>query len=219
MRILLDENLDWRLERGLPGHAVESVPRVGWAGTQNGLLLEKSRGVRFRRIRHHCRPDPRVRQWCQHGDLQSHRRGVTEAVAVSASRAVSRSVSAVVILRDSVTYGGVRFNPLFLVMRGVLTGRSDPCIGACMATKTISVDLEAYERLVRARRHNQESFSQVIKRAYWEESNYSGAAILAALEKLGPLDESTIRELEAIRKEDRPPRDKWTKRSRPTPRS
>jgi predicted CopG family antitoxin len=88
-----------------------------------------------------------------------------------------------------------------------------------MATKTISVDLEAYERLVRARRHNQESFSQVIKRAYWEESNYSGAAILAALEKLGPLDESTIRELEAIRKEDRPPRDKWTKRSRPTPRS
>ena len=104
-------------------------------------------------------------------------------------------------------------------MRGALTGRSDACIRACMATKTISVDLEAYERLVRARRHNQESFSQVIKRAHWEESNHSGAAILAALEKLGPLDETTIRELEAIQKEDRPPRDKWTKRSRATPRS
>lgn len=88
-----------------------------------------------------------------------------------------------------------------------------------MATKTISVDLDAYERLVRARRHNQESFSQVIKRAHWDESNHSGAAILAALEKLEPLDETTIRELEAIQKDDRPPQDKWTKRSRPTPRS
>jgi predicted CopG family antitoxin len=88
-----------------------------------------------------------------------------------------------------------------------------------MATKTISVDLEAYERLVRARRHNQESFSQVIKRAHWEESNHSGAAILAALEKLGPLDENTIRALETNQKNDRPPQDKWTKRSRPTPRS
>ena len=42
MRILLDENLDWRLERGLAGHAVESVSRIGWAGTQNGLLLKKA---------------------------------------------------------------------------------------------------------------------------------------------------------------------------------
>jgi len=75
-----------------------------------------------------------------------------------------------------------------------------------MATKTISVDLEAYERLVRARRHRKESFSQVIKRAHWEESNYSGSAIHAALEKLGPLDETTIRELEAIQKNDRPSR-------------
>jgi hypothetical protein len=42
MRILLDENLDWRLERGLPGHEVGSVFRLGWAGTQNGLLLKKA---------------------------------------------------------------------------------------------------------------------------------------------------------------------------------
>jgi hypothetical protein len=32
-----------------------------------------------------------------------------------------------------------------------------------MATETISVDLEAYERLVHARKHSHESFSQVIK--------------------------------------------------------
>lgn len=42
MRILLDENLDWRLKRDLPGHEVESVPRLGWAGIQNGALLRKA---------------------------------------------------------------------------------------------------------------------------------------------------------------------------------
>jgi hypothetical protein len=39
MRILLDENLDWRLERALPGHHVESVQRNGMAGLKNGALL------------------------------------------------------------------------------------------------------------------------------------------------------------------------------------
>jgi predicted nuclease of predicted toxin-antitoxin system len=42
MRILLDENLDWRLRRDLPGHQVESVPLLGWAGIQNGDLLQKA---------------------------------------------------------------------------------------------------------------------------------------------------------------------------------
>ena len=42
MRILLDENLDWRLERDLPGHEVKSVPRVGWAGIENGELIERA---------------------------------------------------------------------------------------------------------------------------------------------------------------------------------
>ena len=42
MRILPDENLDWRLERSLPGHEVESVQRNGWAGTQNGALLARA---------------------------------------------------------------------------------------------------------------------------------------------------------------------------------
>lgn len=39
MRILLDENLDWRLGRDLPGHTVEAVPRIGWAGLTNGQLF------------------------------------------------------------------------------------------------------------------------------------------------------------------------------------
>jgi len=39
MRILLDENLKWRLERSLSGHHVESVQRNGMNGIQNGKLL------------------------------------------------------------------------------------------------------------------------------------------------------------------------------------
>lgn len=42
MRILLDENLNWRLERLLPGHEVKSVPRIGWAGLKNGKLLARA---------------------------------------------------------------------------------------------------------------------------------------------------------------------------------
>ena len=42
MRILLDETLDWRLLRDLPGHAAESVPLIGWAGLRNGALLTKA---------------------------------------------------------------------------------------------------------------------------------------------------------------------------------
>ena len=39
MRVLIDECLDWRLARGLPGHTVTSVQRMGWAGVKNGRLL------------------------------------------------------------------------------------------------------------------------------------------------------------------------------------
>ena len=39
MRVLLDENLDWRLRRELPGQIVESVPLLGWAGLKNSELV------------------------------------------------------------------------------------------------------------------------------------------------------------------------------------
>jgi predicted nuclease of predicted toxin-antitoxin system len=42
MRLLLDENLDWRLRRDLAAHHVDSVPLVGWAGIENGELLKKA---------------------------------------------------------------------------------------------------------------------------------------------------------------------------------
>jgi predicted nuclease of predicted toxin-antitoxin system len=47
MRLLLDENLDWRLRRDLSGHQVESVPLIGWAGIENGELLAKAVDARF----------------------------------------------------------------------------------------------------------------------------------------------------------------------------
>ncbi len=42
MNLLLDENLDWRLSRDLPGHQVKSVPQLGWAGLKNGDLLARA---------------------------------------------------------------------------------------------------------------------------------------------------------------------------------
>ena len=45
MKILLDENLDWRLGRLLVGHDVTSVPKVGWSGIRNGDLLRQAEGL------------------------------------------------------------------------------------------------------------------------------------------------------------------------------
>jgi predicted nuclease of predicted toxin-antitoxin system len=42
VNVLLDENLDWRLRRDLPGHTVESVPLIGWADLKNGILLAEA---------------------------------------------------------------------------------------------------------------------------------------------------------------------------------
>jgi predicted nuclease of predicted toxin-antitoxin system len=39
MNVLLDECLDWRLGRNLPGHNVKTVQEMGWAGFRNGKLL------------------------------------------------------------------------------------------------------------------------------------------------------------------------------------
>jgi hypothetical protein len=46
MKILLDENLNWRLERFF-GHACASVSRIGWAGVKNGQLLQQAAAAGF----------------------------------------------------------------------------------------------------------------------------------------------------------------------------
>ncbi len=45
MKILLDENPDWRLGRELSGHHVSSVALIGWGGVKNGELLRRSDGA------------------------------------------------------------------------------------------------------------------------------------------------------------------------------
>jgi len=52
-----------------------------------------------------------------------------------------------------------------------------------MATKTISLELDAYEKLRRAKQVG-ESFSAVVRRAYFGPADTRGASILSALEGL-----------------------------------
>lgn len=79
----------------------------------------------------------------------------------------------------------------------------------CMATKTISIDIEAYEKLRRARRSPRESFSMVIKRAEWPTPPRTAGAVLEALAELAPLEAEVIDRLEAAQRADRPPEDSW----------
>jgi hypothetical protein len=47
MKVLLDEDLDHRLRKGLGGHEVFTVSYLGWAGLKNGelLLAAEQRGI------------------------------------------------------------------------------------------------------------------------------------------------------------------------------
>jgi hypothetical protein len=47
MRVLIDECLNWRLSRALPGHYCASVQRMDGSGTQNGALLKLAADDRF----------------------------------------------------------------------------------------------------------------------------------------------------------------------------
>ncbi len=78
-----------------------------------------------------------------------------------------------------------------------------------MATKTISIDLEAYERLRAARLSPNESFSHVIKRAHWRNETPTAAALLDALAELPTVDADVLARLDEAQRTDTPPEDRW----------
>jgi predicted CopG family antitoxin len=82
-----------------------------------------------------------------------------------------------------------------------------------MAVKTVSLKIEAYERLRSARRYPGESFSEVILRARWPEDTVTGAELLRRYAKHGAsLTERQLDAIEAAVAADRPPEDKWAER-------
>jgi len=79
-----------------------------------------------------------------------------------------------------------------------------------MATKTISLRLEAYERLRRARRRPDESFSEVVMRARWSDEPTTAGQYLAHVRERGPLyDAAGVEAVEELTATDRPAEDKW----------
>lgn len=79
-----------------------------------------------------------------------------------------------------------------------------------MATKTISVRLDAYERLRNARLDPKESFSDVIMRAVWEGAPVTGRELLEIVRSEGPLlSEEALDRIDELKASDRPPEDKW----------
>ncbi len=83
-----------------------------------------------------------------------------------------------------------------------------------MSTKTISVKVEAYERLRAARRYPTESFSEVVLRATWPESTTTGEAFLLMCRERGPVyGDAELDSIEHLKRDDAPAQDKWTTRS------
>ena len=54
----------------------------------------------------------------------------------------------------------------------------------CMSIKTISLEVDAYEKLRRAKRTPTESFSSVVRRAHWEETPVTARQVLEDLSAL-----------------------------------
>ncbi|NJM37308.1 MAG: hypothetical protein HC845_05235 [Akkermansiaceae bacterium] len=79
-----------------------------------------------------------------------------------------------------------------------------------MATKTISIDLFAYDRLKAARLNPKDSFSQVIRRAQWPQGLKTCGGLLETLGEIAVADESVIEHLESAQQQDLIPDDSWS---------
>lgn len=84
--------------------------------------------------------------------------------------------------------------------------------GVCMPTKTISLTVEAYERLRRAKGHPGESFSDVVMRAKWDDAPLTAGEFLRRVRERGPAyTPAELDEVEELKASDAPPEDKWTR--------
>ena len=79
-----------------------------------------------------------------------------------------------------------------------------------MGTRTISLKIEAYERLRAARRYPTESFSEVVLRATWPEDTVTAGGLLALLRSSPPwFSAEELDAIDAAKHADAPPEDKW----------
>lgn len=82
-----------------------------------------------------------------------------------------------------------------------------------MGVRTISLKTEAYERLKAARRYPTESFSEVVLRATWPEDTVTARRLLALVRESPPwLTDEELDAIEAGKRADTPPEDKWAGR-------
>lgn len=79
-----------------------------------------------------------------------------------------------------------------------------------MATKTISIDLVAYQRLCSARQGPRDSFPQIIRRAEWSQESKTCGNLLGALKGIPVADEDVIQRLDSAQKVDVPPDNPWS---------
>lgn len=78
-----------------------------------------------------------------------------------------------------------------------------------MATKTITLELDAYEKL-RAAKRNRESFSSVVRRAVIPGVSKSGSEVIAYLKSEGPFfSDEELDAMEAAADKDPAPSDPW----------
>jgi predicted CopG family antitoxin len=82
-----------------------------------------------------------------------------------------------------------------------------------MSTKTISLKLEAYERLRAAKRYPGESFSEVVLRATWPEDTITARELRALARGRGArFSETELDTIDELKRLDAPPEDKWANR-------